>query len=240
MFELSWYRAGRVAMDAVKHLVFNLDIVYQRPIPPGAKMLAANHPSTTDPAMLTTLVPEQVSILINEVLFKVPVFGRSLKMSGHIRVDMDNGRPAMEEALCYLKDGRTLGIFPEGVISPQDGMARAHTGAARLAIVSGVAVVPVGFALQPAKLQRIKTVVDGKEEEASWYLNGGYAITVGEAIRFHGNVDDREHVRSVTDQIVQRIQALSRESAARLAERRKFSLRFNPVPILRLLSPAFA
>ncbi len=241
MFELSWYRAGRVAMDIVKHLVFNLDIVYHRPVPSGPKLLAANHPSTTDPAMLTTVVPEQVSILINEVLFKVPVFGRSLRMSGHICVDMDNGRPAMEEALRFLKAGRTLGIFPEGVISPQGGgMARAHTGVARLAIASGMAVIPVGFALQPAKLQRIKTMVDGIEEEASWYLNGGYAITVGEPVFYHGNGEDRAYVRSVTEQIVQRIETLSRESAMRLAERRKFSLRFNPVPILRLLSPAFA
>jgi 1-acyl-sn-glycerol-3-phosphate acyltransferase len=240
VFERSWYRAGRVAMDLVKHLVFNLDVIYHQPVPDGGKLLAANHPSTTDPAMMTTLVPEQVSILINEVLFKVPVFGRSLKMSGHIRVDLCNGRPALEAGLRYLSAGRTLGIFPEGVISPEHGMAPVHTGAARLALASGVPVIPIGFAVQPAKLQRIKTRVDGREEEASWYLNGGYAITVGEAVRFQGDPEDRTLVNSVTGQLVQRIEALSRESAARLAARRTFSLRFNPVVILRLVSPAFA
>jgi hypothetical protein len=38
----------------------------------------------------------------------------------------------------------------------------------------------------------------------------------GEPIRFEGNIEDRQYVRSVSDRIMQRIACLSRESAQRI------------------------
>jgi 1-acyl-sn-glycerol-3-phosphate acyltransferase len=58
--------------DAMKHILYQLDVVYKTSLPAGAKLLCANHPTTIDPVMMTTLVPVQVSILIHETLFKVP------------------------------------------------------------------------------------------------------------------------------------------------------------------------
>lgn len=219
--EEAWYRLGRLSVDALKHMLFQLDIVYHTPIPGGAKLLCANHPTTVDPAMMTTLVPEQVSILISETLFKVPALGPSLAASGHIRVVHSNGRPALEEGIQALQAGRTVGIFPEGAISPQvEGqpvsLARAHTGAARLAISAGVPVIPVGIALKKENILRVETVVDGKLEIGTWYLHGPYAMTIGAPLTFTGDVNDREAVHQATEQIMQHIEALALESAYRL------------------------
>ncbi len=167
--------------------------------------------------MMTTLVPEPVSILILETLFKLPLFGASLKLSGHIRVDECNGKASLEEGLRGLKAGRTLGIFPEGIISPLGGeLLPAHTGVARLAISSGAPVIPVGIYLDQNYICHSNNKVQGEMEVCTWYFHGPYAMTVGEPMTFRGNVEDRDYVRTVATQIMQRVAVLSNESARRM------------------------
>jgi len=176
--------------------------------------------------VLTLVTPEQMSILITERLFKLPVCGPSLRLTGHIEVLLENGRPALQAGLKALEQGRTVGIFPEGTISPQGGgCCKAHTGVGRLALGSGAPVIPVGIALEPSRLWRRDTVVDGKSDLAAWYISGPYAITVGKPVTYRGDPDDRCQVRAVTDQVMQQVMTLAAESARRIhlaqAEKRR-------------------
>jgi 1-acyl-sn-glycerol-3-phosphate acyltransferase len=213
----TWYMAGRFIVHAYLKYMMRADVQHETPLPRGAKILVANHPSTSDPAFVTTLVKEQTSILILETLFKVPVFGQSLRMAGHVPVSPGNGRAALDEGIRLLKAGRTVVIFPEGVISPAEGgFHKAHTGAARLALASGAPVVPVGISLDQRHVRRINTNVDGKSEMGTWYLDGPYAMTVGEPVTFGGSLEDREAVRAVTGQIMAQIAHLSEKSATRM------------------------
>jgi 1-acyl-sn-glycerol-3-phosphate acyltransferase len=117
-----------------------------------------------------------------------------------------------------LKAGRTVGIFPEGVISPEEGgLARVHTGAARLALSTGVPVIPIGIALDKNCITRIKTIVDGQVEVGTWYFHGAYAMTVGEPMFFEGDPNNHAFVHEVTGQIAMRIAEFTQESAQRLA-----------------------
>jgi 1-acyl-sn-glycerol-3-phosphate acyltransferase len=232
---LAWYLLGRVIVKIYASVVFRVDIRYKARIPGGVKILAANHPCTVDPFMLTTLIPEQISTLITEVLYKVPLCGPSLRFSGQIRVDFDNGRPSMEKALRFLKEGRTIGVFPEGGISPlEGGFKRAHTGMARLALSSGVPVIPVGISIDPARVRLLHSKVNGKLELGTWYLQGPYSITVGQPMVFLGDANDHERVRQVTAQIMQRIGELKQESADRLR-----SALTRPHRIRQPLRPAY-
>ncbi len=216
----SWYNIGRMTVDVITHILFHLDVIYKASFPTGAKLLSSNHPTTIDPVIMTTLVPEQVSILIHETLFKVPVLGKSLAACGHIPVVNSNGRQSFEAGVRYLNDGRTVGIFPEGDISPKEGgLARFHTGAARLVLSTGVPVIPMGIALAEDHIKRINTVVDGKVEVGTWYFHGPYSITVGEPMFFKGDPNDRAYVREITEKLARRITELSRESGQRLAAR---------------------
>jgi 1-acyl-sn-glycerol-3-phosphate acyltransferase len=221
MLQKIWYALGRGLVIFFSHVMLKMDVHWKAPRPRGPLILAANHPSTTDPAFVTTLVKEQASILILETLFKVPLFGRSLRMSGHIPVVPGHGQDALQAAKRLLKAGRTIIIFPEGVISPAEGgQHRGHTGVARLALETGVPVVPVGIGLDQKHLQWLDTVVEGKHEAGAWYLQGPYAMTAGHALNFSGSSEDRELVRRVTDHIMQQISGLAQESAARLAPAR--------------------
>jgi 1-acyl-sn-glycerol-3-phosphate acyltransferase len=135
-----------------------------------------------------------------------------------VPVIRDSGQAALDEGLRLLKAGRTVIIFPEGAISPlEGGCHKPHSGVmARLALTSGAPVIPVGIGLDRARVRPVKTEVDGVTEVGTWYLGGPYAMTVGEPLVFGGDVEDREAVRSVAEQIIGRIKQLARESSARL------------------------
>ena len=215
--EKGWYWFGRGLVDVLAGLRLKLDVQRAAPLPKGAKIIAPNHPTTTDPAIVLKLVDEQASILISETLFKVPVLGHYLRRAGHVPVIRGSGQAALDEGLRLLKAGRTVIIFPEGAISPlEGGCHKPHSGVARLALASGAPVIPVGIGLDRARVRLVETEVDGVTEVGTWYLGGPYAMTAGEPLVFGGDVEDREHVRAVAEQVMGCIQQLARESSARL------------------------
>ena len=224
MFENLWYRTGRFLVRLIARGIFELSIYWKAPIPHGPVILAANHPSTIDPALITTLTQDQVSVLIRETLFKVPLFGRSLRACGHIEVVQGDGQNALKQAQRLLEEGKTVAIFPEGEISPiGGGTHRPHTGLARLALSTGAPVIPIGIHLDPMQVRQVRTVVDHKVEVGTWYLHGAYAMTVGNAISVQGDVGDRQKVREVTDFLMEQIVVLAKESAKRTALTRRMN-----------------
>jgi 1-acyl-sn-glycerol-3-phosphate acyltransferase len=214
-----FYWLGRPVVEMYARSMLKMDVVRHAPLPDGPKIISANHPSTTDPFLILTLASEQVSILISETLFKVPLFGRYLQRAGHVPVVPGNGRAAFEKARQLIEAGRTVAVFPEGAISPLDGgFHKPHTGAARLSLITGAPVIPVGIHLQRERMRLIETMVDGKPEIGTWYLRGPYAMTVGHPMRFTEDVEDRAYVRSASERIMQHIAHLAHQSARRMKE----------------------
>ena len=215
MLQQAWYRLGRFLVSLLARGVLELNIHWKAPLPSGPVILAANHPCTFDPALLTTLIKQQVSILIHGPIFKLPVFGRSLRYCGHIPVLRGSGGKSLAEAEALLKAGRTVAIFPEGAISPHGDFHQPHSGVARLALVSGAPVVPVGIHLDQKRLHRAEQTIDGVTDIGAYYFHGPYALTVGNAQHFSGSLEDHEHVRSIARSIMDEIVSLSLESACR-------------------------
>ncbi len=235
MFQKAWYSIGKYGARAFAHLVLKTDVVWKTDRPQGPIILAVNHPSTTDPIVVTTLVPEQTSILIKETLFRIPFLGPSLKMSGHIPVLAGSGKAALQEATRQLQAGRTIVIFPEGDISPMEGgHLKPHTGVARLALSTGAPVVPVGISLDSSCIQCIEAEVDGEKETGTWYLHGPYMVTVGAALHFEGSPEDRALVLQVSEQVMQQIVQLSHESKLRLEASQASSSMSLPIRLFNL------
>jgi 1-acyl-sn-glycerol-3-phosphate acyltransferase len=208
---------GRWLIKLAMPWLFRMDIVRQSPLPPGPKIIAPNHPSTTDPFLILPLVREPMSILIDERLFKVPIFGQVLTQSGHIPVVPGKGRAAYETALRLLESGRNIGIFPEGAISPlRGGFHRPCTGAARLALNTGAPIIPVGISLKRERIRLIETEIDGETTVGTWYLNGPYAMTVGEPLYLQGDIEDHAYVREASSYLMQCIVGLAYDSAKRM------------------------
>jgi 1-acyl-sn-glycerol-3-phosphate acyltransferase len=210
-------RLGRLAANLFGHTLLKMDVERRAPLPAGAKIIAPNHPATTDPFLMMGLVHEPISILITDMCFQVPLLGRYLRAAGHVPVIDGHGRAALEEAVRLLQAGRTVVIFPEGALSPlEGGLCPAHTGVARLALLTGAPVIPVGIHLERQGITFRETSVGDKTEQARFYLRGPYAVTIGEPLHFRGDVEDREMVRAISQRIMQRIGQLAQHSAYRV------------------------
>jgi 1-acyl-sn-glycerol-3-phosphate acyltransferase len=201
------YAGAMLKMDVKKHAQF----------PSGGKIFAANHPSTTDPFFVAAMIRHQAYIMISDMLFQVPILGAYLRRSGHIPVQEGKGQEAIDAAVEYLKEGKTILIFPEGALSPRDGdFFPARTGVARLAVASGAPVIPIGVHLQWDRIHTMRSTVKGRVEYSRWYLRGPYNITAGKPLFFKGDVEDRPYVRSVAEKVMTHIIVLARESETRL------------------------
>lgn len=210
---------SRPVVGTYANAMLDMNIHKHRPLPDGPKIIAANHPSTTDPFFVAAMLQKQVFILINDLLFQVPVLGTYLRRSGHIPVQVGKGQEAIDAALAYLKAGKSILIFPEGDLSPAEGgFHKSRTGVARLALLSGAPVIPVGIYLQRSQIRSIRSNVRGRVEYGRWYLHGPYHITVGSSLLFAGDVEDREHVRAVANRVMKKIIDLSYESENRFKQ----------------------
>ena len=238
--ERAFYTFGRRAIGALSSAMLDMDVAWHSPMPQGAKIIAANHPSTSDPALVMTLAREHTSVLISETLFKIPVLGAYLRRAGHVPVIHGSGRSALQEGIRLLKAGRTIMIFPEGALSPlEGGVYPAHTGAARLALATGAPIVPIGIGIRPEHIRYVTTDAGGETEIGRLYLNGPYAMTVGEAMHLTGSVEDRPHVRAVSERIIERIADLAHESVMRIAQREQMTNRSRGIaPLLARLRAA--
>ncbi|MGQ9682083.1 MAG: lysophospholipid acyltransferase family protein [Anaerolineae bacterium] len=203
----TWYVNSLLCLDVRRHA----------PLPAGPKIIAANHPTTSDPFILMGLVHEPMRILISRFCFTLPLLGGFLRGAAHVPVDKGRGREAFEAALGLLEAGRTIGIFPEGALSPVGGgLGMLRTGVARLALSSGAPIVPVGIAAQHARLwRRDLHVGGGVMDGARWAHRGHYAVTIGEPQSYLGDPADRDRVQAVLAHLEQRLASLAHESAAR-------------------------
>ncbi len=211
------YFFGVVVVKIYSKLMFRVSMHSHSPMPDGAKIIVANHPTTSDPFIITSISNGQASILIKDILFNVPLFGRYLKWAQHIPVSFKKGKEAFEQALDLLKKGRSIVVFIEGDISPSDSRdCKPRTGAVRLALCSGVSIVPVGIGVKKENIVLLNSVIRGRKDTGTWYSKGPYAITVGRSLKYLGSVENKKRVRTLSEKLMQEVNRLAEESSRRI------------------------
>ena len=227
MFQKLLYWLSKPVVLSYTGTALKMNVHRQEPLPAGAKIIAANHPSTTDPFFVASMLRMQSYILINNLLFQVPILGEYLRRSGHIPVIAGSGQNAIDAALRLLALGHTVMIFPEGDLSPEaGGFLDPRTGVARLALLSGAPVIPVGIHLQRHRCHTIRSKVKGNDEYGRWYFHGPYNITIGRPLHFRGDVEDRPYVRKVAETVMHHIIEMARLSEMRMTQ--------SPTPLASL------
>lgn len=217
------YTISRMIIRIYTRLMLNLDVTWKASLPPGPKLIVANHPSCSDPIYLASIFPHPVNILITDKPFLIPVIGTFLRLLGQVPVPPGRGRDAFESARQLLEAGCSVALFPEGNVSPQEGgLHPLRTGVARLALLTGVPVVPIGIYLDRERNHAITSTVAGKRIIRYWCLRGVYHITVGQATHYDGDVEHRPDVTTVLNRILQQITQLSLESEQRVKEASNF------------------
>jgi 1-acyl-sn-glycerol-3-phosphate acyltransferase len=117
----------------------------------GPNLVIANHPTLIDVVLLIGHLP-QADCVVKEALLGNPFLGWAVRSADYI----SNGqREALVDAcLERLRQGRTLLLFPEGTRSPGGRLGPFRRGAARIALQSGCALLPVVITCQPLSLTK--------------------------------------------------------------------------------------
>ena len=177
----------------------------------GPAILASNHLSFCDSFFMPVMVPRKVTFLAKAEYFTTPgikgFFSRMFFAGvGQVpidRSDADASRAALSTGVRVLREGKLLGIYPEGTRSPDGRLYRGKTGVARMALESGAVVIPCAMVntaiIQPAgrlfpKLRPRPGVRFGKPLDFS---------------RYEGMSGDRFIERSMTDEIMYELMELS-------------------------------
>jgi 1-acyl-sn-glycerol-3-phosphate acyltransferase len=176
----------------------------------GPAIIASNHLSFSDSVFLPLVLKRKIVFVGKQEYF----VGRGIKGwltraffegVGTIPVDRTGGRAAqaaLETAKRLLAEGRLFGIYPEGTRSPDGRLYRGKTGVARLALETGVPVVPA-LMMNTDQVQPIGKVMPKVLR---------VRIRIGRPLdfsRYAGMAGDRFIERSVTDEIMYEMMRIS-------------------------------
>jgi len=179
----------------------------------GAAIMASNHLAVADSIFLPLMTRRRISFLAKQEYFTEPgVKGWAKRLffggTGNVPVDRTPGSSAAQAALDtgvrLLKEGKLLGIYPEGTRSPDGRLYKGKTGMARMALEARVPVIPVAM-LGTREINKIGSV--------RWRLKPGVVVVrIGKPLdfsRYYGMAGDRFVERSMTDEVMYALMELS-------------------------------
>jgi 1-acyl-sn-glycerol-3-phosphate acyltransferase len=176
----------------------------------GPVILASNHLAVMDSFYLPLVVRRRITFLAKAEYFT----GTGLKgwfsrwfftAAGQVpidRTDADAAQAALNTAQRLLGQGKLLGMYPEGTRSPDGRLYKGKTGLGRLALETGVPVIPVAMigtnVVNPPGTTMLRfgrvTVRFGKPMDFS---------------RFEGLAGNRFIERAVTDEVIYELMGLT-------------------------------
>jgi 1-acyl-sn-glycerol-3-phosphate acyltransferase len=111
-------------------------------------VLACNHRRHLDPVSCLLAMKHDLrfGFIMKRALSLIPIWGWFIWMNGYIPIDRGRGKRGKDQlatGVKYLKQGRSVMMYPEGTRSPDHRFRRFKRGAVVLAIRAGVPVLPV-------------------------------------------------------------------------------------------------
>ncbi|MCZ2828349.1 lysophospholipid acyltransferase family protein [Modestobacter sp. VKM Ac-2986] len=181
----------------------------------GAAIVASNHLSAADWVFMPLSLRRRVTFLAKAEYFT----GHGLKGaaqraffagSGQVPIDRTNAsaaEDAIRTGMRILREGRLLGIYPEGTRSPDGRLFRGKTGVARMTLETGAPVVPVAMVYRPRRVP-----LPGRAGRVLGEVFAEVTVRFGKPLdfsRYAGLSGDRFVERSITDEIMYEIMELS-------------------------------
>ena len=176
----------------------------------GPAILASNHLAVVDSFYLPLVVRRRITFLAKSEYFTDTGLKGAFKrwfftVNGQVpidRTDADAAQDALDTAQRLLSEDKLLGMYPEGTRSPDGRLYKGKSGMARLALETGVPVIPVAM---------IGTDGVNPPGSRSWRF-GRVTVRFGEPMdfsRFEGLAGNRFIERAVIDEVMYALMNLS-------------------------------
>ena len=207
------YRALELTVSPTLRTVFRPAVSGAGHVPAsGGVIIAGNHVSFADEIFTPLAARRQVFYLAKAEYFTTPgLKGRAMSAMftgiGQVPVERGDMRAAaasVDVCVDLLEAGKAFGIFPEGTRSPDGRLYRFRTGVARIALRTGVPVVPVGLVgtddVQPPGTRQ--------------WRRRPVAVRFGVPLNFSGRAEDERKakvLRDVTETVRAAVQTLSEQ-----------------------------
>jgi 1-acyl-sn-glycerol-3-phosphate acyltransferase len=178
----------------------------------GPLIVVCNHLSFVDSVFLPLMIDRQMAFLAKSDYFT----GKGIRgwfirffmtSAGQLPIDRSGGKASeasLNAGLQVLAEGGVLAIYPEGTRSPDGRMYRGRTGVARMILEAHVPVIPAAV-IGTEKVMPLGSNIPKVHR---------VGVVIGEPLdfsRFEGMETDRFVLRSITDEIIYEMNALSEQ-----------------------------
>ncbi|MFH1531222.1 MAG: alpha/beta fold hydrolase [Pseudomonadota bacterium] len=186
----------------------------------GGMLIACNHQSWLDAQVLAVGCPRSLSFVAKSEFEDWPFLRHLIELTESVFIHRTGDDQGLREVAEKLRNGMAIGIFPEGTIPGEEniprwdveaetGLLRGKSGVIRLAVMSGVPIVPAGVsgtgrAYPPEAYPRMEKwpPVPGP---------GDIELRFGEPIHLNqreGQEPTYEELRGMTDRVMRAISHL--------------------------------
>jgi 1-acyl-sn-glycerol-3-phosphate acyltransferase len=138
------YAAGQFLSRTFFRLFFRPQILGKENIPSEkGVLLCSNHINNLDPPLVGAFLKRQTNFMAKAELFDVPVLKFILPKVDAFPIKRGSSdRQAMRTGLKLLKDGKVVGVFPEGTRSRTGKLGKGLSGVGFFALRSPADVIP--------------------------------------------------------------------------------------------------
>ena len=176
----------------------------------GPVLLASNHLAVVDSFYLPLVLRRRIFFLAKAEYFTgtgikgklIKFFYSSTDQVPIDRTNADSAADALTAAAKILDQGKLLGMYPEGTRSPDGKLYKGKTGLARIALETGIPVIPVAM---------INTDVVNPPGSKMWHF-ARVEVKFGKPMdfrRFEGLAGNRFIERAVIDEVMYELMRLS-------------------------------
>jgi 1-acyl-sn-glycerol-3-phosphate acyltransferase len=201
------YPIARAVLTPIFRFCWRLHVRGLQHVPEkGGAIFCPNHTSVIDSFFLPLALPRKITFVGKAEYMDDWKTKYIFPAIGMIPIDRGGGSAAeraLNTAARVLQKGEFFGIYPEGTRARDGRLHRGHTGPARLAIRTGVPIIPVG----------IRGTRDVQPPEATMPKPfRSVEVCFGEPVdpaRYAGRADDRMVLRQIIDEVMYEIQAMT-------------------------------
>ena len=186
----AFYRFIRIILTPIFIWISPVKVVGKENIPTsGPFIMCSNHTSMTDPMFMIPILKRQVFFMAKMELFKVWIVRAVFNLMGIFPVDRGKGdMSAIRKAQDIIKEGKILGIYPEGTRHKEGPPRKAKSGVAYIAMNTNADILPVSV-----------------YREGSYKFFKKTTIRIGKLMKYEDLVSldrtDRENLKYIVDKV---------------------------------------